>query len=200
MRALALCAVLASCGGPHVQRARVEGPAPAATPALELRPAAKAYDVDIARSTFAIYGADVFGGEHRMSFKSWSARVDIDDAPRIHASIDTASVEVETAGAAGVVRRHLLEVETFPSATLEATLARTSGPPAEHAVTGMAELHGVKKTLRFVGTLRQEGEAYRFTTEFVLSRKAFGIRYGPAEPFLRNDVRIVIDAYAVPAP
>ena len=71
--------------------------------------------------------------------------------------------------------------------------------PNEVVVEGTTELHGVKKDLTFTGLLRQDGEDYRFNAAFVLDRQTFGIRYGPVEPFLKDDVRLVIDVVAVPS-
>lgn len=198
-RALPLVLVLAAaCGGTKVQRAAVVASAPAGPRPLEIHPTASRYRVDAKRSRFEIYGTDVFGSEHRMTFKSWDAHVTLAPTPRITAKIETESVVVDFPGATGAVQKHVLECAKFPVATLDASLARTDGPPAEHVVEGVAELHGVKKTLRFLGTLTEEGDAYRFETSFVVSRKEFDIHYAPMEPFLRDDVRIVVNAVARP--
>ena len=195
-----------ACGGAATQRATVVPAAAVAASAgasvgprpLEIHPTARSYRIDPKRSRFEIFGTDIFGVEHRMTFATWQARVTFEPAPRITARIETASVVVDFPGATGTVKSSVLEVERFPFATLDATLARTEGPAAEHVVEGVADLHGVQKTLRFFGTLTAEGDAYRFTTSFVVSRKDFAIRYAPVEPFLRDDARVVIDALARP--
>jgi polyisoprenoid-binding protein YceI len=98
-----------------------------------------------------------------------------------------------------ILRYQLLECDAYPRSTLDATMRPTGVTPAEQLVDGISELHGVRKKLRFTGLLREEGDAYRFTAAFVISRKTFNIRYAPAEPFLKDDVRIIIDVLAVPA-
>lgn len=198
--ALPLVLVLvAACGGAKTQRAAIVPSAPASVSrALDIHPTASRYRVDTKRSRFEIYGTDVFGSEHRMTFKTWEAHVTLEPVPRIAAKITTDSVVVDFPGATSTVQKHVLECARFPVATLDASLARTGGPPAEHVVEGIAELHGVKKTLRFLGTLTEEGDAFRFQTSFVVSRKEFDIHYAPIEPFLRDDVRIVVNALARP--
>ena len=196
----AVLAALGACGGSATQRAAVVPTpiVPAGPRPLEIHPTAKSYRIDPKRSRFEIFGTDVFGAEHRMTFKTWQARVTLDPTPRITARIETASVVVDFPGATSTVQAHVLEVDRFPLATLDATLARTSGPPDQHVVEGIAELHGVQKTLRFFGTLTEEGDAYLFRTSFVVARSEFGIHYAPIEPFVREDVRIVVDALARP--
>jgi len=189
VRWLAFPLLLLGCAS-RVQRAEVAGLAEAPAPAVE----ARSYVVDAARSTFAVYAVDVFGAEHRMRFGRWEATVDVGTTSHLVATVDMSTVEIDTPAATGTVKRHLLEVDQFPTATLDASLSRTHGD--EHVVAGIADLHGVRRSLRFVGTLRAEGDGYRFKTEFVLSRKAFRIRYAPVEPFLRDDVRVVLDAFA----
>jgi polyisoprenoid-binding protein YceI len=192
VRSLLFLLAFSGCAS-RVQRAETSAPKAVAAPIASATP----YVVDSARSTLMVYAVDVFGNDHKMSFGAWEAKLDVGKTAHLVARIDMTTVEVETAGATNIVRRHILEVDRFPTATLDATLERTSGD--EHSVIGLADLHGVKRSLRFTGTLRAEGDGYRLKSEFVLSRKAFKIRYGPVEPFLRDDVRVVLDVLAVPA-
>ncbi|MCW5835247.1 MAG: YceI family protein [Labilithrix sp.] len=198
-------AVLLGCGRASSQRAAIgpvagaDRPAAAVRP-LEIRPTARVYEVDPSRSRFELYGADVFTGEHKGTFGSWRARIEIGPPPVISATVDTGSIEMAMAGATGILKSYLLETHRYPTATLTATLRRTDGPPEEHVVEGTATLHGVEKGIRFLGRLTPEGDGFRFATDFVLSRKAFDIRYTPLEPLLRDDVRIVLDAFARPVP
>jgi polyisoprenoid-binding protein YceI len=192
VRALLIVLAFAGCAS-RVQRAETSAPKVDRAPVMEAKP----YVADPSRSSFTVYAVDIFGNDHKMTFGSWDAKLDVGKTARLLARIDMTTVEVQTAGATNIVRQRILEVDRFPTATLDATIERTSGD--EHALTGLADLHGVKRSLRFTGTLRKEGDAYRLKSEFVLSRKAFKIRYGPVEPFLRDDVRIVLDVVAVSA-
>jgi len=173
-------------------------------------PKAHRYNLDPARTKLEMYASDIVTGEHRGWFERWKGHVDIvpaNDGPKesipkvalIVAEIQTDSLVVDLAGAADFVKQKLLEVQRFPRATLTATLSKTDGDiPSEHVVQGIADIHGVKKQIRFVGDLTKDGESYRFKTSFVISRKDFDISYTPVEPFLKNDVRIVIDGVAHP--
>lgn len=156
--------------------------------------------VDTARSRFEVWGEDIVSGEHRIWFGRWSARVRKTKEPEIHASIEMCSAEIDMPRVIRLLRYELLECDLFPRSTLDATMKPTGAKPAEQLVEGISDLHGVRKQLRFTGLLREEGNGYRFTAAFVISRKTFNIRYAPAEPFLKDDVRVVIDVLAVPAP
>ncbi len=201
LRAAFALGLLSGCGH-HVQRAGVvAAPAPVEAPVLlDAEPAAKEYVVDTERSRFEIYGADIFGNEHKMWFGVWRARVRTEPVPAITAEIDMLSVEIDLPRGKQAVKLHLLEADRYPTSTLQATMRRTGKKEGEHVVEGVTELHGVRRGLRFTGLLSPEGENFRFTAEFVISRKDFKLHYRPIEAFLKDDVRIMIDAVAVPVP
>jgi polyisoprenoid-binding protein YceI len=157
------------------------------------------YVVDTARSRFEVWGEDIMSGDHRITFMRWSARVRKTKEPEIHAEIAMCSAVLDMPRANGILRYELLECDEYPRSTLDATMRPSGATPGEQLVEGISELHGVRKKLRFTGLLREEGAAYRFTAAFVISRKTFNIRYAPAEPFLKDDVRVIIDVIAVPA-
>jgi polyisoprenoid-binding protein YceI len=166
---------------------------------LPATPAAKDYEVDTKRSRFEVWGTDLFSGDHRITFERWRAHVTTGDVITIDAEVDVTTASVDLPSANGLVRRDLLEADTYPRATLHATMTSTGRKPNEVRVAGTTELHGVTKELSFTGLLRQAGADYRFNAAFVLDRQTFGIHYGPVEPFLKDDVRLVIDVVAVPA-
>lgn len=192
-------ALAPGCGGSSTQRAAVSPIAPegGAPPAVEIAPE---YVVDTSRSRFEVWGEDILSGDHRIWFRSWNARVRKTKEPEIHAEIETCTAEIDLTRATRILRYELLECDRYPRSTLDATMRPTGARPEEYVVEGISDLHGVRKKLRFTGSLKPEGEAYRFSAAFVISRKTFGIRYGPAEPFLKDDVRVIIDVIAVPAP
>lgn len=204
--------VLAGCGH-GTQRAAVSAVGAGATgsEADASEKDAPEYLVDTARSRFEVWGTDILSGEHRITFPRWQARVRKTRRPEIHAEVDMCSAEIDMTSALGVLRHKLLECDRFPTGTLDATMTplTTGGAkPNEQLVEGIQELHGVRKKLRFTGFLTQEAAPagspsaephYRFVAAFVIARTTFGIRYGPAEPFLKDDVRVVIDVVAVPA-
>jgi len=193
--------VTLGCGA-STQRASVSAaPAPVATGAslLDASPTAKEYVVNLSRSKLEVWGQDITGTEHRITFGSWRARVTLDPVPTISAELEMGTAKLDGPKGTGALRRHLLEADRFPLSTLEATMKKTGARPGEHVVEGVTVLHGVRKRLRFTGQLTQDGESFHFVAAFVISRKTFGIRYAPAEPFLKDDIRVVIDVVAVPA-
>lgn len=159
---------------------------------------APVYVVDTSRSRFEVWGEDIMSGDHRITFARWRASVRKTKAPEIHAEIAMCSAMIDVSSAVGILRYQFLQCDQFPRSSLDATMKPT-GKTNEQLVEGIADLHGVRKKLRFTGFLKEEGAEYRFTAAFLLSRKNFNIRYGPAEPFLKDDVRVIIDVVAVPA-
>lgn len=198
---LALLLFLTACGG-STQRAAVSA-VPAGPPRAAATEDAPVYVVDTTRSRFEVWGEDIMSGDHRITFGRWRASVRKTKEPEIHAEIAMCSAMIDMPRAIGILRYELLQCDRFPGSTLDATMKPTGAKPNEQMVEGISVLHGVKKKLRFTGLLSEEGQGedrhYRFTAAFIISRKSFDIRYGPAEPFLKDDVRVIIDVVAVPA-
>lgn len=193
---------MTACGA-GTQRATVSAaPSSSSSQFLDVSspPTATDYEVDIKRSRFDVLATDITGTDHTIRFKVWRARVRAVPVPTISAEIQMCSGATVPPRGTKILRQDFLECDKFPTSTLEATMKRTGEMPHEHAVEGISELHGIRKKLRFTGILVPEGDGYRFTASFVISRKTFAIRYGPIEPFLKDDVRIVIDVVAMPAP
>jgi polyisoprenoid-binding protein YceI len=197
----ALAALLA-CGA-SAQRAGVSAVPAGATSAATTRDAPE-FVIDPARSKFEVWGKDIVSGDHRINFTRWTARVKQSAEPEIHAEVEMCSAEIDMKSATRILRHDLLQCDRYPMGTLDAVMKPTGARPNEFLVEGIQELHGVRKMLRFTGFLTAEGSGdelhYRFVAAFVISRKTFDIHYGPAEPFLKDDVRVVIDVVAVPAP
>ena len=150
-------------------------------------------------SRLEIYASDTFTGEHRVTFDSWRAHIEMAEQPRIVLDVDLSSLHVDMPFADSIVKYRLLEIDKYPRASFVATIARTDGPAGEHVIEGVADLHGVKRSLRVLGTLSEEGKNYRFKTVFTVSRLWFDIRIGGTlEAFLSDEVRIVVDALARP--
>jgi polyisoprenoid-binding protein YceI len=202
--------VLTACAGASGQRAEMFAPTHHPRPTLvasadpthqlDIRPLARKYVVDPTRSRFDLVGYGTLTGEAKGTFTSWHARVVMmDGVPKIEADVLTDSLEVEMPGAAPILKKYFLETHRFPSATLTGTLWRTNGPPDEHVVEGTAVVHGVRRGIRFTGSLTEGDGGYHFAARFVVSRKEFDVRFAPLEPFVRDDILIDIDVYAVPA-
>src|SRR4051794_13216379 len=132
LRALGmLVLVLTGCHS-KVQRATIlPSPAPASSASqspADFRKGTRRYVVDRTLSRFELYGADVFTGEHRGRFHSWTAEVILEAGQAtITATVETDSIELDMPGATGVLKRSLLETHRYPTATLSGTLSPTSG-------------------------------------------------------------------------
>jgi polyisoprenoid-binding protein YceI len=193
---IALLAMTA-CGA-RVERAAV-APAPAQLPPPPAVGTDKVdfdYDVDPSQSRFEVWGTDILSGDHKITFGKWSASIRTN---AIKAEVETCTAVIDLPSATGLVRSKLLECEKFPRSTLEATLLPTEKKDV-YIVDGITELHGVRKGLRFTGKLQPVDGGYRLRAKFVISRQDFNIYYGPVEPFLKDDVRLVIDVLALPPP
>jgi polyisoprenoid-binding protein YceI len=202
---------LLGCAAPVTSRATapdaVNGPTtgapPAATSATDdlgtqtLRPTAMRYVIFARHAHLDVKGHDSVMGDHVLSFSRWSARIDVEEPPHVEVDIDLTSLESREALIASLVRNDFLETSRYPHATLVGTLSRTSADGGI-VIDGTADIHGTRSALRFVGTIRAEGEGYRIDAAFDMSRRAFGLTYAPVEPFLDDVFRIVVSAVARP--
>ena len=188
--------------GPRARDAVTEGATALASAPVELRPitlpvGAKSYVVFARRAHLAIKGHDSVLGDHVLSFSRWSARIEAEEPPKIVVDIDLTSLWSDEGLVASMARNQLLEVDRYQHASLVGTLARTS-IDGQLVIDGTVDLHGKQGPLRFVGTMRPEGDGYRLDASFDMSRHAFGLSYAPIEPFLDDNFRIVVSAVARP--
>lgn len=201
----ALLAIFSACAGASVPRAQTDAKpslAPQARPVGE-EPWATRYAVRKESSRVDLYAADVITGDHRLTFERWTAHVVTKPAWRLEVTIETHSLRASPKVLEDFAKRRVLEVDRFPRATLQGTLRPLAFQRAEgtYEVVGHLELHGVTKPIRFEGSLTREGDRVRFRTQFVLARAPFDVRVpAPWEALVKNDVRIAIDAVAVPQP
>ena len=202
---LVLFAFLLGCG-PGLPRAEVRAARPetrAPTPTPTSTSPVRRYRADPRRSRLEVHASSTFTGWSRITFGRWSARVVRGDVARVSVDVDMTTLQVNLPDPAeSVIKNRLLEVHRFPHATLEGTI---QGPvPDEGSITieGIADLHGVRRAIRFVGTLARERdgerETYRFRAKFLLSRLDFDIGFHDAwDAFLGNDVKVFIDVAGV---
>jgi polyisoprenoid-binding protein YceI len=208
---LPLVVSLSACA-PHVQRARVDGPAtrvapaaPAASaasvaatggdPTADLPEAGPRWLIAPAATRLEIRSWAAPLGQQVFTFRRFRAHVVGDQMALFHAEIDTTSLEGGSAGVAPFVRGQLLEVGRFPRAVFVGSVHRTAGDGC--TVDGALTLHGVTRTLRFDGTVHDEGEALHFSTSFTVPRSAFDVRLpAPWDIFVPEDVEVVLDLVA----
>lgn len=171
---------------------------PAAEPSGEppsFRPGAKRYVVFGRRSHLDVSGHDTVLGDHRLTFRSWSARIET-EPPRIVVDIDLRSLDSSEGMIVPIVRDNMLEADRYPHATLVGSLS-AAGRAGEIVIDGIADVHGKRVPLRFTGAMHEEGKGYRFRGSFDMSRRAFDVSFAPVEPFLDDTFRVSVDAVAI---
>ncbi|HEY8077255.1 MAG TPA: YceI family protein, partial [Labilithrix sp.] len=61
-------------------------------------------------------------------------------------------------------------------------------------VKGNVTVHGVERGIAFRAKVRREGQAWRLSAVFDMSRSAFGIKAdGAWDPLIRDDFRVTFD-------
>src|SRR6185295_16300778 len=87
------------------------------------------------------------------------------------------------------------DVQKYPKAHFESTSITPGGSAgATHTITGLLDLHGVKKTIKFPATINVSPKEVRVKSEFALNRKEFGIAYpGAPDDLIRDDVLMKLD-------
>lgn len=188
-RAGLLVVALCACGS-SVPRAAVVAPtAPLSRQAAEGE-TAKRWVVKPAQSKFEVVGVDVMGGHHEVTFARWKATVITGTTNKVFVEVDMTSAQGESELVTRLLKYELLDVERFPTATLE-------GRIQDGVVEGNATIHGVTKGLRFRGVLQREGDTYRFVARFRISRDVFGIHAKASwDGLVKDDVHIHVDARA----
>jgi polyisoprenoid-binding protein YceI len=140
-------------------------------------------------SSVLVFAVDIVTGNHTLTFHDFRGSLTLDEGAatgRLMLAVDMMTVTSTNQQVTRIIRDELLESDLFPFARLVAVL-RPGNDPDERKVEGNMLLHGVELGISFVGTLRREGEGYRFTTDFDMSRHAFGIRRSPRMDWMIND-------------
>ncbi len=154
-------------------------------------------------SSIDFVGSKVTGIEN-CSFQKFSGTIDLvegkPEKSRVMVVIETGSVNAKV----GKLTEHLkspdfFDVAKFPQATFASTEIKAGGDKgASHTVTGMLDLHGVKKTVTFPATIKIEPDVVSMNSEFSVNRKDFGLVYaGKADDLIRDEVLLKL---AVKAP
>ncbi|HYE75383.1 MAG TPA: YceI family protein [Blastocatellia bacterium] len=202
---ISFCAVLmlfAACANPAdnaakavVSEAVSPTPAAAATQGTKLAFANESSSIDFV-------GSKVTGTE-AGSFKKFSGAIDlVEEKPeksRVTVEIDLSSVEAKV----GKLTEHLkspdfFDVAKYPQATFVSTEIKPGGEKgASHTVTGILDLHGVKKNISFPATINVASDAVTVASEFAINRKDFGIVYaGKADDLIRDEVVLKLSVKA----
>ncbi len=204
-RTLVLLLALAGCGGSKVQQRAptvpvAEAPkvAPAAVPP-SFGPLARRYTVSHLRSRLEVIASDSVLGAHTITFDRWRAHVDTEPALSIALVIEVESMRMDPPKLGAWVQENVLEARRYPRMLLTGTMRITDENEGKATVDAIAEVHGVKRALRFDGVVTKEDKAFRFRSEVTVKRQDFKLR-APAivDPFVKDDITIVVDAVATP--
>ncbi|HUO84725.1 MAG TPA: YceI family protein [Thermoanaerobaculia bacterium] len=89
------------------------------------------------------------------------------------------------------------EVQKYPTAHFRSTSIEPATDPASgetHIVTGVLDLHGVQKEVRFPVKVEPAAEGVRTTASFTINRQDWGISYpGAPDDLIRDEVLIKLN-------
>jgi polyisoprenoid-binding protein YceI len=196
--------LVSSCGGSKVQRAATvpvtEAPhVSPAPPPDSFGVLAKRYVVHHERSRLEVLASDSILGDHVITFDRWRAHVDTSPSLSIALVVDVTSLRMEPPKLGAWLQEHVLETRRYPQMKLDATMRIVDAREGTASVEAIAEVHGVRRALRFNGVVTRHGEAFRFRSEVMVKRQDFKL-YAPkvVDPFVKDDITIVVDAVATP--
>ena len=187
-----LALALSACANPadNAPKATVSE---AATPAAATAAAGTQLVFSQENSTLDFTGSKVTGSESG-SFKQFKGTLELVaeqvERSRVTVEIVMDSVVTQAAGLAEHLKTpDFFAVEQFPKATFVSTEIKPGGGNATHTVTGVLELHGVKKTIAFPATINVASDAVTVASTFAINRKDFGIVYaGRTNDLIRDEV------------
>jgi polyisoprenoid-binding protein YceI len=152
-------------------------------------------------SILEVFVNDLATGPHTLTFTRFRGSL-VPEEPggtgTLTLDVDLRSVRTDSETVASIIKEELLEVDRHPHARIAATL-RPGRAPDERRVEGNVLLHGVRRGLRFSGTLRHRRARWYLSGEFVMSRVAHEIRRTPDLDWMIADEFLVkLDLLATP--
>jgi polyisoprenoid-binding protein YceI len=117
---------------------------------------------------------------------------------RFRLDVDMTTLEAESDFITSFAKYDLLEVGSFPHASIVARVEPVPDEPGALSFTGNVELHGVERGIVFRGTLTRTGERVHIHAVFKMSRAQFGIRAREYDWIIQDDLRITLDLRAGP--
>ena len=131
-------------------------------------------------------------GSHNGGFKQFSGTIELAkegvDKSRVTIEIDTNSIFTDNERLTGHLKTpDFFDAAKYPKANFTSTKIEPSG--ATHTVTGILDMHGVKKTISFPATIQVAADSVTVNSEFAINRKDFSINYaGKANDLIRDEV------------
>ena len=188
-----VCTLLLACANPadKAQKAIVSNvnSATAATPAT----AGERLEITPQNSKITFTGSKVTGIENG-SFEKFTGTIELAgsdvEKSRVSIDIDLNSITTESKGLSDHLKTaDFFDVQKFPKATFTSTQIKAAGGSNAYQITGILDLHGVKKTITFPATIKVEPDSVSVNSEFSINRKDFGIMYpGKANDLIRDEV------------
>ena len=197
-----VCTLLLACANPadKAQKAVVSNvnSATAATPAT----AGERLEITPQNSKITFTGSKVTGIENG-SFEKFTGTIELVgsdvEKSRVSIEIDLSSITTESKGLSDHLKSaDFFDVQKFPKATFTSTQIKAAGGSNAYQITGILDLHGVKKAITFPATIKVDPDSVSVNSEFSINRKDFGILYpGKANDLIRDEVLLKL---AIKAP
>ncbi len=155
--------------------------------------------IDTSRSTVNWLGAKVTR-THDGGFHDFDGTVTVsgNDVTGVNLTIDMASLWTDTERLTGhLMSEDFFEVETYPTATFEASQFAPADSGGTHMVTGNLTMHGVTNGVTFPATINVEAGRVTARADFIINRRDWQINYdGQADDLIRDNVKIIFDIVA----
>lgn len=156
--------------------------------------------IDTSQSEINWRGAKVTR-HHDGGFHNFSGTVTVDgeQVTGVDVTIDVNSLWSDSERLTGHLKTgDFFEVETYPTATFEATqFAPSNTEGSTHTVTGNLTMHGQTHGVTFPATIEVEDGTVRAEADFIINRRTWGINYdGMANDLIEDDVRIMFNLTA----
>jgi polyisoprenoid-binding protein YceI len=184
----------------------------ATTATTDTAPAGVRANVIKEKSKVEFVGAKVTR-DHKGGFRNFDGWIEYAGTTpsRLEFTIDLNSIFTDTEKLTGHLKTaDFFDVAKYPTATFtstsiapaaEGSATSTAGPAPTHTVTGILDLHGVKKEVSFPVTAEVTAEGVRTRSEFTINRHDWGISYrGATDDLIKDNVLMKLDLFFPPPP
>ena len=190
----------AGCDNPTRDKPKAE--VSSATPVgSTAAPAGQAETLTVSTNGSSIgFAASKITKSHNGSFSRFSGQAVLvggkPEGGKVSIDIEVDSVQTDAEKLTGHLKSpDFFDVKKYPKARFESTsIAAGATGGGTHTVSGVLDLHGVKKTITFPATINVAPKEVRVKSEFALNRKEFGIAYpGAPDDLIRDEVLMKLD-------
>ncbi len=205
----ALIAAATGCDNPAEGKAKATveeaAPTPTNTNTKTDAKGPKAFEVVgdhklVAKDSKLMWVGSKVTGKHDGGFKTFDAAASLKDGAieggSVTVRIDTKSIYSDSDKLTGhLMSDEFFDVKAFPEATFASTEVKKGAEgDFTHTVVGNLTLHGETKKVTFPATIENADGAIKVSSEFVINRKDFGMKYpGKPDDLIRDEVVIKLD-------